>query len=216
MARTIFDVKDLQDVSSDLPSGLYLLSATQVAFLLAMIGEKPIFRGNWEVDGEEPTDAEWDAIETFVSDTERSIMVPAAMLAGFRALKTSQQTLAPDTYTKITWQDTDFDINGDFDFANDRFVASVEGFYLFSALARMSESSEHGKNLTLNLEKNGSQITRAAVEVMAFGMTAFIYVVVEMSAGDYVELRGQQNSTVSRATWAGIHTQFSGYFIGGG
>lgn len=214
MAKTIFDWQGIEDAASDLPTGLHSLSAMQAAFLLATIENKSIFRGNWQVDGVPLSDIQWDETLAFIADTEQSIMAQAALPAGFRVFKTSSQSLTSDTYTKIVWHDTDFDVNGDFDFANDRFVASVEGYYLFSAITRMSSSGEHGSSLTLNLVRNGTQIGRAATEAMPFAMSSFIWTSVEMSVGDYIELFGQQNSTVDRTMWSGIHTKFLGIFVG--
>lgn len=216
MATTIFDWQFIQDVASGLPDGQYALTATQVAFLLATIENKSTFRGNWLVGGVEPTDTEWDLISAFIADTERAIMVGGmALQAGFRVFKSGQQTLNSDAYTKVSWENEDFDVQGDFDFSNNRFVCSVEGKYFFSVLARISSAAYHGTSLALNFELNGSQISRASTEAPPFGQSCFVYVLVaDVEIGDYLEVHAKQDAPVALPLWAGIHTQFSGFFVG--
>lgn len=71
---TRFDYTKIQDVSADLPDTTVILTAEQVAFLLACIDDKSKYRGVWLVDGEKPSDDKWDDIEGFVDGTIEALM----------------------------------------------------------------------------------------------------------------------------------------------
>jgi len=70
----------------------------------------------------------------------------------------ASQTATDNTWTKITWSTEYYDLNSDFDLANDKFIAPVDGIYLFSiSIYTAVVDWTVGDAITLAIYKNGAQ-----------------------------------------------------------
>lgn len=217
MATTIFDWQYIQNAASDLPTGLYFLSAKQVAYLLAVIENKSLFRGNWAVGGEQTNDTEWDEISAFTSDTERALMV--ANNFAFLATKTGGQTIQPDTRTKVSLNSAIFGASY-LDLPNNRFIAPMDGKFSIIAMVTidLTESGAWPWG-RLEIAVNGTGFAKAknwGFNVGSSEVTSLLSVVpVNVVENDYVEFFIYQHAGENKTIWAGKEFTFlSGFFVG--
>tara|TARA_R100000808_G_scaffold23556_1_gene52422 strand:- start:780 stop:1295 length:516 start_codon:yes stop_codon:yes gene_type:complete len=108
-----------------------------------------------------------------------------------------------------------FDIGGDFDTSNNRFVAPIAGKYIFTFLCYTFNSDSVN---AFRLYKNGSAITTASSGNYDFqgGQTNGAQdetisgtVILDLTASDYVDIRASTGSD-----YYGTYTHFGGHLIG--
>jgi hypothetical protein len=138
-------------------------------------------------------------------------------LPRFKGYTNYDNYVAVDTWTKLGINNTEYNDQGAFDAGNNRFVAPVDGTYLFGATLlykiNASTSSRMRGRLVLNgaTEINGSygEISGAHVS----GATAlWLQTMAPLSAGDTVELQGYFRA--ADGYFAANHTSFWGAKIG--
>ena len=115
----------------------------------------------------------------------------------FAAKLSSTQSVAYASWTKILFATEVFDVGGDYDATNSKFVASAAGKYLFHYTCRMdvTASSAQGNWIQAGLYKNGSReeqsVLVSAVSVndaltQDVGVSGVF--ILDLSASDYVEV----------------------------
>jgi len=135
----------------------------------------------------------------------------------FRAYRNGNYSFATGT-NKISLNAESYDSNGNFDSTtNFRYTAPVDGFYSFSGQIRLSASN--GNAFGAVLFKNGAQISLGPVLVMAaaFDQGFNVTDILQLSAGDYIELYLVNGDAGSR-TVIGTATQtyLAGHLISEG
>jgi hypothetical protein len=185
-ATTIFDYAGIKEVSSDMADRQYLLTAEQVAFLLATIENKSIFQGNWAVDGEQINNFQWDEISAFVSSTERALMIENEV--GFFAYKTGNQPVDYNTLTQLTWEGVDF---GDFDLTNNKFVAPFDCKLLLIVQIQINTlgSGTADRYIKIIIDQDGDTITEKITRSAGGNdFSADAQVLLSLSKNDEVEV----------------------------
>lgn len=118
--------------------------------------------------------------------------------------QTTTQSIATATGTAITFDTTTADTYGGHSNStnNTRYTAQVAGWYWVYGTVCWSNVSGGNRNTTIN--KNGSQVPQFGSAVPAAGTTVFPAVdaaaLVQLNAGDYVEIIGYQDSGGSVST----------------
>jgi hypothetical protein len=139
----------------------------------------------------------------------------------FRVFKSSDDASADLTSaTLVTFDAVDFDINGDYDLANNKFVAPVDGIYMFTMSVRL-RYVESATAVYLRFYKNGSSYWGADQGYHYIALNDpqggnFAHPsgtkIVKLEAGDemqvYVDLDGDTSVTVQYAT-----TEFAGTLL---
>ena len=121
------------------------------------------------------------------------------------------------TWTKIAINNTEYNDQGAFDAANNRFVAPVAGTYLFGAslLYKVNASTTARMNgrLVLNgsTEIKGGKGENSATHV-SLATTLALQTLVPLAPGDTVELQGYFR--VADGYFAADHTTFWGCKVG--
>lgn len=138
-------------------------------------------------------------------------------LPRFKAWTNYDNYVAVETWTKIGINNTEYNDQGAFDAANNRFVAPVAGTYLFGATLLYKVNSSTTARMRGRLVLNGTTEIRGS-----FGETSGTHVseatalwlqtMVALSAGDTVELQGAFR--VADGYFAALHTSFWGAKVG--
>jgi hypothetical protein len=144
-------------------------------------------------------------------------IVDQPRLPRFKAYTNYDNYVGVGTWTKIAINNTDTNDQGAFDAANNRFVAPVDGTYLFGATllykVNASTSARMSGRLALNAttEIRGSfgEISGAHVSEAT---ALWLQTMVPLTAGDTVELQG--NFRAADGYFAADHTSFWGCKIG--
>ncbi len=153
-------------------------------------------------------------------DNAGRVLTPARPM--FDVAKSSAQTIASATVTKITWDTENYDIGGNF--ASDKFTAPIAGKYHMNALVTMSTIIA-GAGIGLIWYKNGSVFRNGHHQSTEINITFALQAsgVFDLSASDYLELfifQGSGSSeTIGTANNVGSVTAagsnyWSGYLIG--
>jgi hypothetical protein len=136
--------------------------------------------------------------------------------SSFHAKRTSGQTIATATLTKVQWQSEDFDIHSEFDIAtNHRFTPISPGKYLLHGKIAFFNMTV-GKTAELHIYKNGSSEAVTWQHTTLAGNYTFVEVTVELDAngtGDYFELWVRHNEG-GNIDIADASLQKANYFIG--
>jgi hypothetical protein len=107
----------------------------------------------------------------------------------FEVTKGSEQTISTDTLTKVTFSTEVYDLNGDFDLSNDKFIAPVAGKYLFQAYITFG-TMVAGAGMGLVWKKDGTIVKHGhhqSTEInITFGLSSTI--AFDLSASDEIEL----------------------------
>ena len=115
--------------------------------------------------------------------------IDMSSVSKFRVHQTSGQTIARGVFTKINWHAEDFDVAGDFDLANDKFLPTVAGYYQINLNVVMSGLPDQAQVITC-IYKNGTCIasgrTSGTEATPHFGGTAATIVYLNGST-DYIE-----------------------------
>jgi len=120
-------------------------------------------------------------------------MLPAAV--GYKSV--SQLNLTSGALTKVTWDKEEYDIGGNFDTVNSRFVAPRDGRYLI--LAKLLYSSTiPNKSYDCHIYKNGAGIrsNRHSASVADF-FSVVGHAILDLVAADFIEIYAQQHSGVN-------------------
>ena len=106
-----------------------------------------------------------------------------------RAARTTNQSIADSTATKLTLDTETYDIGGDFDAAtNYRFTAPVTGYYMICAQVNYATAGD-GAVEQLDIRKNGSDFLRSTGRASSTSNASVnISDIVLLTAADYVEL----------------------------
>jgi len=161
-----------------------------------------------------------NSISAMTIDNAGRILTPARPI--FEVAKSSAQTLASSTVTKVTWNQENFDVGGNF--ASDKFTAPIAGKYHMNALVTMSTIIA-GAGIGLIWYKNGSVFRNGHHQSTEINITFALQAsgVFDLSASDYLELfifQGSGSSeTIGTANNVGSVTAagsnyWSGYLIG--
>ena len=132
----------------------------------------------------------------------------------FVAYKTSSQSVANTTFTKITFEAEQLDSNSAYDTSNSRFTPGVVGYYFIGATWRYDTTTDFD-DARFVLYRNGSAaIQSSVVNKDANGMT--FSVIIQSDADDYFEMYGRQDSGGSvnlnhSASYLGDSTQAQFY-----
>jgi hypothetical protein len=148
-------------------------------------------------------------------------------ILSFKAYRgTSQSSVNPNgTSVKINLDTVSHDTHGAFSTANNRFVAPVSGYYVFTGCITISPGTNVlANNYQVVFAKNGTAGTESYQRFVAVAGTAFVVdatsLPILMNAGDYMELFffGQGNNSASTLTAlgdAGSSTWMAGHRISG-
>lgn len=129
----------------------------------------------------------------------------------FKAQRNSSQSIPNATVTKLSYNNEVFDTESDYDPSNARWTPSVSGKYLVHAVVRFSGGAGAGTNVSLILQKNGSD--EAVIADTEDGTNSFeVSTIVDMNGStDYIEAFVYQDSGVSKNT---VATATTIYFEG--
>lgn len=124
----------------------------------------------------------------------------------FEARAGANQTLTAGVDTKITYSTETYDISGNFDLANSRFIAPSSGIFHFDAQVA-APFTAGGR---IQLWKNGGQWT--LYEIQSTMVTTPISADIQLVTGDYVEVYGKNNTGITTAKFSTTH-RFSGHKV---
>lgn len=136
------------------------------------------------------------------------------VVPSFSVRKTSSQSIASGATAKVTWDTEEFDTNGNFDLANNRFQPSVAGKYLLTAGAGMAMSA--ATRHYVMIYKNGVLIAEGSRTIDGgsglSGRNSVASIVVDANGtSDYFEVYVTQDDSVSRDV---VATDSRTYFTG--
>ena len=178
------------------------------------------------VFGEQPTAAKWnilgdndaschdgtgiddDVILTRHIDDGQVTALKLGMGIAFRGSPTSGQSIGATTYTKTNYATEEYDLGGNYDAANSKFTAPVNGIYNFSANIANTGTSVTGRT---TLAVNGTQVRQSAFINTAGYYNIGLSADIKLTAGDYVEVYTYFVSAVTTSTSAA--SWFSGHFV---
>lgn len=116
---------------------------------------------------------------------------------------------------KVPFETEEYDTGNNYDVTNFRFVAPVNGFYHFDAIAGCAENGT-GITQYTSLYKNGAELKRGVQNQTGApggAISSQVSANPQLTAGDVIEVYSiWSGSSVSGAAGAGI-TEFSGYLI---
>lgn len=144
-------------------------------------------------------------------------IVDQPRLPRFKGYTNYDNYVAVDTWTRIAINNTEYNDQGAFDAANNRFVAPVAGTYLFGAMLLYKVNSSTTARMRARLVLNGTTEIRGSFGEISgdhvSGATAlWLQTMVVLSAGDTVELQG--TFRVADGYFAATHTSFWGAKLG--
>jgi hypothetical protein len=118
----------------------------------------------------------------------------------------ADQSYSSNTPTVVEFPSEEFDINNDFNTTTDRFVAPVDGRYLFTGGIQYSATgSAH-----INFFKNGGSVTDGYLDFKDAGASSSSRIF-NLSANDYIQLILYHSAS---GTTTGQRTRMSGFLIG--
>ncbi|RLB06414.1 MAG: hypothetical protein DRG83_00090 [Deltaproteobacteria bacterium] len=125
-----------------------------------------------------------------------------------KAYLSASQTIASATWTKVQLDTTEYDVQGEFDTANYRFTATEAGKYLVIGQIRI-QSMTGQKPMGVRISKNGgSQAEFICYTGYTGHSSVAISTVVDLAAGDYIELFAYQNSGASKDLFSDSYYTF--------
>ena len=152
------------------------------------------------MDGGMTTKIKGDATSTFGSDIDVAGNVVTDAPA-FRAKRSTDQSIAHNTFTKIAFDSVLFDETNDYDeITNYRFTPSVKGYYYISVNSSCT-SIANGTICISSIYKNGSEIHRGTQVVngangtIVSNASTILYM---NGSTDYLEFYIYQSSGVSK------------------
>jgi len=163
-----------------------------------------------------------DTDEFLISDAGTLKRLDASLIGGantpaFFVYKNSSQTLSDVTTTKITWTTEVFDTASAF--ASDKFTvpSGQDGKYFLSFASHVYDASEKITSSNKVFKKNGSQVSSldrndGTYEFVTDNRVASI--ILDLSAGDYIETFVYANTTDNTALQIYGEAQYYTYFQG--
>ena len=144
-------------------------------------------------------------------------IVDQPRLPRFKGYTNYDNYVAVDTWTKIGINNTDYNDQGAFDTANNRFVAPVAGTYLFGTTLLYKVNSSTTARMRGRLVLNGTtEIRGSRGEIsgdhVSEATALWLQTIVALSAGDTVELQG--TFRVADGYFVADQTSFWGAKIG--
>ena len=144
-------------------------------------------------------------------------IVDQPRLPRFKGYTNYDNYVAVDTWTKIGINNTDYNDQGAFDAANNRFVAPVAGTYLFGATLLYKVNASTTARMRGRLVLNGTtEIRGSRGEIsgdhVSEATALWLQTMVALSAGDTVELQG--TFRVADGYFAADHSSFWGGKVG--
>lgn len=163
--------------------------------------------GDTKIQVEEGADE--DKIRMDVKGVEAFHLDDAGILtlakqSGFHAYQTVAQAIPNATNTVMNCGTESFDIQSEFDLANDKFTAKAAGLYLCSAHIQMADIDD-GNYLLVYLFLNGAVYAMAQTFSPAANcsLTCPFVSVVQLIATDYLEFKIRHNNGASVNTFPG-------------
>ncbi|MET4128008.1 DUF2793 domain-containing protein [Roseovarius sp. MBR-6] len=144
-------------------------------------------------------------------------IVDQPRLPRFKGYTNFDNYVGVDTWTKIGINNTEYNDQGAFDAANNRFVAPVDGTYLFGATLLYKVNASTTARMRGRLVLNGTTEIRGSLGEISGGHVSlatalWLQTMVPLVAGDTVELQGYFR--VADGYFAADHTSFWGCKIG--
>lgn len=144
-------------------------------------------------------------------------IVDLPRLPRFKAYTNFDNYVGVGTWTKIGINVAEYNDQGAFDAANNRFVAPVDGTYLFGATMLFKENASALARMRGRLLLNGTTQIRGSfgemsAEHVSEATALWLQTMVALSAGDTVELHG--DFRVADGYFAAEQTSFWGTKIG--
>jgi hypothetical protein len=125
------------------------------------------------------------------------------------------QTLSNNTWTKITFNNEEFDVGNNF--ASNKFTAPSDGKYVFTHAVYMWVSGGNDwDNYSIRFYKNGaglsdtySQFSLASANMLEVAIPASY--VLDLSASDYIEVYAKLNASGASSRQVDAVSRFQGY-----
>jgi len=202
----LFYTMNKESAGDDL--GLTLQTAYVTKALLGLFGSDK-FRLAVSADGSSFFDG-------FIVDNANGI-VDQPRLPRFKAYTNYDNYVAIATWTKIGINNTDYNDQGAFDAGNNRFVAPVDGTYLFGATLLYKVNSSTTARMRGRLVLNGATEIRGSFGEssgthLSEATALWLQTMVPLNSGDTVELQG--TFRVADGYFAADHTSFWGAKVG--
>lgn len=142
-------------------------------------------------------------------------------LVCFDYYMSGNQNLTNSTWTKLNFNTKSFERGGNnFDTTNYRFVAPVNGIYLFNLQVNHHADTSATGYQYCGFYKNGSAYRyinglRVLSQVIRADHTQAGSLMIELSANDYIEVYAYQDSSGTPVVFGGIgRSGFSGHLLG--
>ena len=157
---------------------------------------------SWDVEqsaDEDKIHGKAKGVEAFLLDDAG--ILTFAKQSGAAGYQSSDQTIAHLTETKLNWNTEDYDIQSEFDLANDRFTAKAAGVYFCMCQVQLKYPVAGCWGL-VSIYKNGTRIKFASLFAVdgADSHVTSIATFVQLSANDYIELYYKHNMGSSKST----------------
>lgn len=160
------------------------------------------------------------SIVQFGADSLGNIIYPSGPVSAkqvqnpykFSAYRNAAQSTGAGVWVKVNIETKLFDTGANFDnTTNFRFVAPVNGYYHFNAQASINASSSA---FLIALYKNGAEWVRGNKQGVTGSAGAVLSELMQLNAGDYVELWVFSTSAVALEVGAvSPHPTFSGHLV---
>ena len=150
--------------------------------------------GGWQNSGAALNVIGGSLTATLATSPTRGSQSPPNNIAG-RTYKNATQSIPSGGWTKLTWEVTEFDTDNCVDLVNDRLVARTPGKYDVVGVALVAANATGQR--VIGIRKNG--VVTGIVETQGpnqSALTSYLLTntLVDMAAGDYLELWVFQNS----------------------
>jgi hypothetical protein len=133
--------------------------------------------------------------------------------SAFRVYKTSTQSIPNTDVKTITWEAEDFDLGNDFELANNRFIAPVNGVYHFDAVSHWASGTAAGK-FQLQLKINNGLEYDIHCSAPASVQVCSLSALLKLDSGDPVTVDVYQTTGSSRDLNSAKHnTYFTGHLV---
>ena len=159
-----------------------------------------------------------NSIIAMTIDSAGRVLQPAK--PAFRAEKRASNQTISGGQPKITFEHETFDIGGNYDTSNSRFVAPVSGVYFFQSTIRFVADNQTLDYAKVMLFINGSINS----DLFQFNVRSDYMqnshvngsCLVQLTATDYAEINIEMsgNNTVVHAHSGGARTYFTGFLVG--
>lgn len=131
---------------------------------------------------------------------------------GFSAYRSVDSASIPaSTFTKVTMDSEEYDLNNDFDLTTSTFTAPVDGIYFFTSQIEVQPAD---KRYLLTLYRNGSEYKRGTDLDATVAQGQVVSCVTKLVATDYIELYMWHDvAGVIDGTGTGEFCSFQGHLI---